>query len=134
MKQSGIRVRSLFDRAAVRHEAKCRLRTEKRPGRLADDVVGPISRRATSATEVVDACSRPSRTASPHARVLPRRALQPLDELVELQLLEALPDRVQLARRILDQLAPLSAQVERFAQPGLAGVEPLDDLLEPFDR
>src|SRR5436305_104775 len=65
---------------------------------------------------------------------LPRRALQALDQLVELQLLEALADRVQLARRVLEQLAPLSAQVERFAQTGLAGVEPLDDLLESLHR
>src|SRR5437764_8023976 len=57
MKQSGIRVRSPFDRAAVRHEAKCRRRTEKRPGRLADDVVGPIARRAANAAEVVDAAA-----------------------------------------------------------------------------
>src|SRR5260221_8317718 len=33
-----------------------------------------------------------------------------------------------------DGLAALAAELERFAQAGLAGVEPIDDLLQPLDR
>src|SRR5437660_8151834 len=57
-------------------------------------------------------------------------ALQALDQLVEAELLEALADRLELAGAPVDQLAALAAQLERLAQAGLAGVQPLDDLLD----
>src|SRR5215210_6117758 len=56
--------------------------------------------------------------------------LEPGDELVEAELLEALGDRVELARAELDQAAALLAQLERLAEPGLARVEAADDLLD----
>src|SRR5919197_1421757 len=67
------------------------------------------------------------------ARGLARR-LQPRDQLVQAQLLEALSDGLQLACRVLDQLAALTAQVERLAQAWLARVQLLDDLLDAVDR
>ena len=45
---------------------------------------------------------------------------QPGDQLVEPQLLQALPDRLELAGGVLDQLAALATQVERLAQAGLS--------------
>src|SRR4051794_25665074 len=56
--------------------------------------------------------------------------LQPRDELVEPQLLEPLPDRLELARAELDQPAALLAELERLAQPGLPGVQLGDDRLD----
>src|SRR5436309_11459068 len=64
-----------------------------------------------------------------HAR--PR--LEPRDELVELQLLEAASHRLELARGELDQPAALAAELERLPQPRLVRVEPRDDLLEALD-
>src|SRR4029077_3877392 len=60
-------------------------------------------------------------------RAVARQPFQP-------QLFETLADRVQLRRAVGDQLAALAAELERFAQAGLAGVESLDELLQPFDR
>src|SRR2546423_10201465 len=66
------------------------------------------------------------------AAQLCRRGFQPRDQLVEPKLLQTVSDRVQLARRELDQALPLLTQLERLAQPGLVRVEPPDDLLEPL--
>src|SRR3954451_10673932 len=66
-------------------------------------------------------------------RSLRRSGLQPDDQLVQPQLLEALPDGFQLARRELDQALALGAQLERLAQAGLVRVEPADDLLQALD-
>src|SRR3954447_23973880 len=60
-------------------------------------------------------------------------ALEPRDQVVQLQLLQALAYRVQLGRGVLDQGLALAAQVERLAQAGLVRVQAGDDLLEPFD-
>ena len=64
-------------------------------------------------------------------RVAGRPLLQARDELVEAQLLQPAADGVQLAGAELDEPAALLAEVERLAQAGLAGVQALDDLLEP---
>src|SRR5215213_11210900 len=55
-----------------------------------------------------------------------RLLLQAGDELLEAQLLEALADRLELGGAELDQAAALPDEVERLAQPGLAGVQALD--------
>ena len=60
--------------------------------------------------------------------------LQPGDELVEAQLLEPAADGVELGRAELDEPAALADEVERLAQPGVAGVQPPDDLLEAGGR
>ena len=60
-------------------------------------------------------------------------ALEPRDELVELQLLEPLADRVEFAGAVLDELTTLLDEVERLSQAGLAGIEPADDLLDAGD-
>src|SRR3954452_15494790 len=67
------------------------------------------------------------------SRALGRGALETRHELVQLQLLQALAHRVQLARGELDQALALLAELERLAQAGLVRVEPPDDLLEPLD-
>src|ERR687889_52416 len=59
-----------------------------------------------------------------------RPGLEPRDELVEAELLEALCDGVELACAELDQAAALLAELERLPQAGLAGVEAADDLLD----
>src|SRR5215208_3214229 len=58
-------------------------------------------------------------------------ALEPLDELVEPQLLEALADGFELGRAELDQPAAFLAELEGLPQAGLARVEPPDDRLDP---
>src|ERR1700712_101102 len=55
---------------------------------------------------------------------------EPRHELVEAQLLEAAPDRVELARADLHEPSALAHEVERLPQAGLAGVEAPDDRLE----
>ena len=55
-------------------------------------------------------------------------------ELVQLQLLQPLAHRVELAGAVVDQLAALAAEVEGLAQARLARVEAVDDLLQPLDR
>lgn len=60
-----------------------------------------------------------------------RAGLEPRDQLVEAQLLQAAADRVELAGAELDERAALLDELEGLAQPGLAGVQPADDLLEP---
>src|SRR4051794_40222928 len=55
---------------------------------------------------------------------------EPGGELGEAEPLEALGDRVELARAELDEAAALLAQLERLAEPGLARVEAADDLLD----
>ncbi len=60
--------------------------------------------------------------------------VQPRRQLVELQLAQTLAHRVQLGGAVGDQFAPLTAELERLAQAGLAGVEPVDDLLQPLNR
>src|SRR4051812_49958399 len=52
--------------------------------------------------------------------------VEPRDQLVELQLVEPLPDGIELTRRELDQALALLAQLERFAQARLVRVEPAD--------
>ena len=67
------------------------------------------------------------------AAALSRRArpgLEPRHELAELQLLQPLADGLELGRAALDERAALAAQLERLAQPRLAGVQALDDLLQ----
>src|SRR3954453_4240024 len=64
---------------------------------------------------------------------LRRRGLEPRDQVVQPKLLQTRSDRVELARRELDQALPLAAQLERLAQSRLVRVEPADDLLEPLD-
>src|SRR4051794_36944035 len=59
-----------------------------------------------------------------------RLLLQARDELLEAQLLESLADCLELGRAELDQAAALADEVERLAEPGLAGVEALDDRLQ----
>ena len=73
----------------------------------------------------VERAHRPTRAAG---------VVQPRHELLQAQFLEPLADGVQLAGAVLDQLASLLDQVERLAQPGLAGVQPADDLLDPGHR
>ena len=58
-------------------------------------------------------------------------ALQPLHQLVQLELLEALADGLQLGGAVVHQLAALADQVQGLAQSGLARVQALDDLLDP---
>src|SRR5215213_9955447 len=55
--------------------------------------------------------------------------LEPGDQLVEAELLEALGDGVELSRAELDEAPALLAELERLPQPGLARVEAPDDLL-----
>ena len=61
---------------------------------------------------------------------LARPGFEPGDELVEAELLEAAPDRVELGGAVLDERAALADEVERLAQAGVARVEAADDLLE----
>ena len=56
--------------------------------------------------------------------------LEPGDELVELELLEAAADGLELAGAELDEPPALLAELERLAQPGLAGVQAADDRLD----
>ena len=60
----------------------------------------------------------------------PAAGLQARHEVAEVQLLEALADGLELCGAQLDERAALAAQLERLAQPGLAGVQALDDLLQ----
>src|SRR5687768_10405006 len=71
-------------------------------------------------------------TPRPRAPALLRAGarLEPGDELVELELLEPLPDRIELGGADLDEPAALLAELERLAQAGVAGVQTADDLLE----
>src|SRR3954454_7617093 len=57
--------------------------------------------------------------------------LEPCHELLEAQLLEPLTDRLELARAELDEPAALAHELEGLAQPGLSGVQALDDRLQP---
>src|SRR5690242_2344150 len=114
MKHRGIRVRSPFDHGAGRNQGTASPRRKKKCCKIPpDSALGAGSRRL--------------------ARGLSGR-FQAGDQLVQAQLLEAFPHRLELAGRVLDQLAALAAQVERRAQAGLAGVELLDDLLDAIDR
>src|SRR5215204_1899350 len=54
-------------------------------------------------------------------------------KLVELQLLQPRPHGVQLSGAVGHELAALTAEIEGLAQAGLAGVEAIDDLLQPLD-
>src|SRR3954451_11078681 len=63
-----------------------------------------------------------------------RLARQLRCQLVQPQLLKPLADGVELGRAVGDQIATLAAELERLAQAGLAGVEPVDDLLQPLYR
>ena len=56
--------------------------------------------------------------------------LEPGDELVEVQLLEALADGFELGGAELDERAAFAAQLERLAQAGLSRVQPGDDRLQ----
>jgi hypothetical protein len=60
--------------------------------------------------------------------------LEPRHELAELQLLQPLADGLELGRAALDERAALAAELERLAQPRLAGVQPLDDVLQARGR
>src|SRR3954454_4693328 len=118
MKHRGIRVRSPFDRDAGRNQGTAGTRRKK-----------------------VRCKNAPSWRAKTAARAALWRLLarlpgrfQPRDQLVQAQLLEALPHRLELGRGVLDQLAALSTQVERLTQARLARVELLDDLLDAVDR
>src|SRR5437764_2588856 len=55
------------------------------------------------------------------------------EQIVEPQLLQALPDLLQLGCGVLDQGLALAAEIQGLAQAGLVRVEPRDDLLEPLD-
>src|SRR3954447_26883546 len=66
-------------------------------------------------------------------RLLGSRALEPGDQVVRLQLLEPLADCIELACRVLDQLAALLHELERLAQAGLVRVEAGGDRLQPVD-
>src|SRR5919198_4470517 len=93
-------------------------------------------RRARAARARTPRSRAATRRSAPRARsrslgAAARPLFEPGDELVEPQLLEPAPDRVELARAELDEPAALLAEVQRLAQPGLAGVQSLDDLLEP---
>src|SRR3954453_383378 len=57
--------------------------------------------------------------------------LETLDQRVEAKLLQAAPDGVELAGAVLDERLGLGDEVVRLAQPGLAGVQAHDDLLDP---
>src|SRR5581483_5841244 len=62
-----------------------------------------------------------------HGASLRRRSrLEPGDELLEPQLLEPAPDRVELGRAELDERAALLDELERLAQAGVAGVQAAD--------
>src|SRR5829696_1283055 len=56
--------------------------------------------------------------------------LEPGDQFVEAELLEALGDGVELAGAELDEAPALLAELERLAQAGLARVEAADDVLD----
>src|SRR5205807_2946110 len=56
--------------------------------------------------------------------------LQSGHQLVQAQLLQALPHRLELAGAQLDQLAALAHEVQGFAQARLAGVQAADYLLD----
>ena len=73
-----------------------------------------------------------ARTAALSRRARP--GLEPRHELAELQLLQPLADGLELGRAALDERAALAAQLERLAQPRLAGVQALDDLLQARGR
>src|SRR4051794_33109426 len=118
MKHRGIRVRSPFDRAAGPNQGTASIRRKKESCKIA-----PLRRCETAAGAALRLL----------LASLPRR-LQPRDQLVEPQLLEPLPDRLQLRGGVLDQLAPLAAKVECVAEARLASVELLDDLLYAVDR
>src|SRR4051794_31763726 len=61
------------------------------------------------------------------------RGFEASDQIVELQLFQALADGIQLAGGVLDQFAAFLDQLERFAQARLVGIEATDDRLEPLD-
>jgi hypothetical protein len=61
-------------------------------------------------------------------------AFEPGDELLELQLVKSLADRVELAGAVHDELTALLDEVERLPQAGLSGIEAADDLLDAGDR
>ena len=73
-----------------------------------------------------DEAERPA--VAPAARAA--AGLEPGDQLVQPQFLEPRPDRLELAGAELDSAAALLAQLQRLAEPGLAGVEAADDLLD----
>src|SRR5215212_218253 len=60
-------------------------------------------------------------------------ALEAGDQVVELQLFEALAHGVELPGGVLDQLAAFLHKLECLAQAGLVRVEAADDRLEPLD-
>ena len=64
------------------------------------------------------------------AQAAARPGLEPGDQLVQAQLLQASTDRLELRRAELDEPAALLAELERLAQARLAGVEPADDGLD----
>src|SRR5690349_2878683 len=82
--------------------------------------------------EKFELCGPAYATPRPSAgRLAGRRQL--LGQLVQLELLQVLAHRVELGGAVVDQVAALAAELERLAQTRLAGVEPVDDLLEPLD-
>src|SRR6185312_5624120 len=114
MKHRGIRVRSPFDHGAGRNQGTGSPRRKRK------------------------CCKIPPGSALGAGwRGLARRLsgrFEPRNQLVQAELFEALTHRLELAGRVLDQLAALAAQVERLAQAWLARVELLDYLLDAVDR
>ena len=91
-------------------------------------------RRPRNATGPSAAAARRYGVSAPVPRVALGADLELRGEVVEPQLLQPLAHLVQLGGAVGDQLAALAAELEGLAQAGLAGVEPVDDLLQPLDR